>query len=299
VEAERVLAPNRAFQERVSQRVRSFDLKPLIDLLILHGYRREQLLFESNREGGATSLVHAIEFSPNGAGVLITVNLGLLGDNTLLPSYFLREIEHGPDPQRFYDFIRFFDHRLIENYVRASWPEDDPNVYGDYTLLCTAVLKLIGLDSASSIHWLMQGAFPELGVRVMRGAFASATSSHACRTGQARLDGSSVIGRVYETEAQGFSVDLVTDEEAYDRKRNWATVVRERLNDRCLPVLAPFLVPLRIVLTVLSHASWSRVEDPNAPTTGYLGYDRLKDKTDGQHSVVIWSGIAGESESVA
>ncbi|HET8933431.1 MAG TPA: hypothetical protein VFN67_08335 [Polyangiales bacterium] len=291
--------PNRAFRERVSKRARSFELKPLIELLLTHGYRREQLLFESNREGGATSLVHSIHFSPDDTDVLITVNLGLLGDNTLLPSYFLREVEHGPDPQRFYDFIRFFDHRLIDNYVRASWPEDDPNVYGDYTLLCTAVLKLIGLDSASSVYWLMQSAFPELGVRVTRGAFPSATSSHACRTGQSLLDGSSVIGRVYETEAQGFLVDLVCDEEAYDSKRNWAAVVRERLSERCLPVLAPFLVPLRIVLTVLSHASWARLENARAQTSGYLGYDRIKDTTDGQHSVVIWSGIAGESETLA
>ena len=288
-------APSPAFQDRVRQRARSFELKPLVELLVAHGYRYEQLLFESNREGGASSLVHAIEFRAGGAEVLITINLGLLGDNTLLPGYFLREIEHSPDPQRFYDFIRFFDHQLICNYVHASWPEDDPNVYGDYTLLCNAVLKLVGLDSVSSVHWLIQSAFPELGVRVTRGAFPSATSSHACRTGQSRLDGSSVIGRVYETEAQGFLIELVTDEEAYDRKRNWAAVVRARLHERCLPVLAPFLLPLRVVLTVLSHASWAHLEGASAQTTGYLGYDRMKDKTDSQHSVVIWSGIAGES----
>src|SRR5690606_24135285 len=160
-EAELVAQPDLAFEERVRQRARSFSLGPLIDLLVAHGFRREQLLFESNREGGATSLVHAIEFRTGGAEVLITVNPGLLGDNTLLPSYFLREIESSRDPQRFYDFIRFFDHCLIENYVRASWPEHDPIVYGDYTLLCNAVMKLIGLDSVSSVHWFVQSAFPE------------------------------------------------------------------------------------------------------------------------------------------
>ncbi|HEY6880497.1 MAG TPA: hypothetical protein VI299_20880 [Polyangiales bacterium] len=288
-----------SFQERVRERARAFALGPLIDLLLAHGYRREQLLFESNREGGATSLVHAIEFREGGAEVLITVNLGLLGDNTLLPSYMLREVEQSRDPQRFYDFIRFFDHRLIENYVRASWPEHDPNVYGDYGLLCTAVLKLVGLDSVSSVHWFMQNAFPELAVRVTRGAFTSSTSSHSCRAGISLLDGSSVIGREYETEAQGFLVDLVTDEEAYDRNHNWAAVVRSRLNERCLPVLAPFRLPLRVVLTVLSHASWARLESRLAHTTGYLGYDRIRTNQDSQHCVTIWSGIAGETETVA
>lgn len=289
--------PDLAFEERVRQRARSFSLGPLIDLLVAHGYRREQLLFESNREGGATSLVHAIEFRPGGPEVLITVNLGLLGDNTLLPSYFLREIESSRDPQRFYDFIRFFDHCLIENYVRASWPEHDPIVYGDYTLLCKAVLNLVGLDSVSSLHWFVQSAFPELAVRVTRGAFPSSTSQHSCRTGVSRLDGSSVIGRVYETEARGFMVDLVTDEEAYDRHRNWAAVVRSRLQERCLPVLAPFRLPLCVVLTVLSHASWARLESMLQETSGYLGYDRIRAEQDSQHSVVIWSGVAGEEEA--
>ena len=291
--------PDLAFEASVRARARSFALKPLIDLLVAHGYRREQLLFESNREGGATSLVHAVEFRAGGADVLITVNLGLLGDNALLPSYMLREIEHSRDPQRFYDFIRFFDHRLIENYVRASWPEDDAAVYGDYTLLCRAVLKLVGLDSVSSLHWFVQQEFPELGVRVTRGAFPSSTQSHACRTGMSLLDGSSVIGRVYETEAQGFLIELVTDEEAYDRQRSWAAVVRARLNERCLPVLAPFRLPVRVVLTVLSHASWARLESGRAETSGYLGYDRVKDDAESQHSVVIWSGIAGESDALA
>jgi hypothetical protein len=287
-----------AFEERVRREVRKFALKPLIDLLVAHGYRREQLLFESNREGSATSLVHAIEFGSGGADVLITVNLGLLGDNGLLPSYFIREVEHSRDAQRFYDFIRFFDHRLIENFVRASWPEDDPDVYGDYTLLCRAVLKLVGLDSVSSLHWFVQHLFPELGVRVTRGAFPSSTQSHACRTGISKLDGSSVIGRVYETEAQGFLIELVTDEEAYDHKRTWAAVVRARLNERCLPVLEPFRLPVRVVLTVLSHASWARLESANAETTGYLGYDRVMAKTESRHSVVIWSGVPGEADEV-
>lgn len=288
-----------AFEERVRSKARSFELKPLIDLLLARGYRREQLLFESNREGGATSLVHAVEFRQGaGASILITVNLGLLGDNATLPSYMLREVENSKDPQRFYDFIRFFDHRLIENYVRAAWPEDDPAVYGDYALLCNAVLKLVGLDSISSLHWFMQAMFPELRVSVQRGDFLAVTTSHACRTGISRLDGSSVIGRIYESEAQGFLVELVTEEESYDNHRTWAAVVRSRLKDRCFPVLAPFRLPMRVVLTVLSHASWARLEGNLVKATGYLGYDRIRATTDSRHSVVIFSGTTGEAEEL-
>src|SRR5689334_19920688 len=133
------------FEARVSARAKAFSIKALLDLLLARGYRREQILFQGNPEGGASSLVQAVEFR-RGAGiaVLITVNLGLLGDNALLPSYFLREIEHSRDPERFYDFIRFFDHRLIENYVHAVWPEDDARVYGERGLVQAAFMRLSG-----------------------------------------------------------------------------------------------------------------------------------------------------------
>lgn len=284
------------FEQSVQRHARKFGLKSLVDLLMRRGYRRDQLLFESNREGNATSLVHAVEF-PSGTGgpIVITVNLGLLGDNALLPSYFLREIENSPDPQRFYDFIRFFDHRLIESYLRASWPEDDVSVFGDFAKAQRAISNVVGYESVSSMHWLAQVVFPELRVRVQRGSFVSSTTSHACRTGMSKLDGSTVIGRVYESEAQGFLVELITEEELFDAHRSWAAIARRRLADGFFPTLAPYRLSVRVVLTVLSHASWAHIESQPREATGYLGYDRLRGKPDTQHRVVLFSGVAGET----
>jgi hypothetical protein len=282
-----------SFEERISQRARSFDLKPLVELLLRRGYRREQLLFQSNREGGATSLVHAVEFRRAAkVTILITLNLGLLGDNALLPSYFVREIEHSRDPERFYDFIRFFDHCLLDNYLRAAWPEDDPCVYGDYAFVQDALLKLAGFGSVSSLHWFFQRIFPELRVRVARHGFADATASHACRTGQSKLDGSAIIGRLYESEAQGFLIELVTEDETDDAGRSWAFVLRERLAERVLPVLAPFRVPLVVVLIVLAHESWAQIEATADTARGYLGYDRIRGDPETEHRVVLYRGIA-------
>lgn len=275
-------------------RARAFSLKALLDLLTARGYRRELILFQGNPEGNASALVHAVEFPREpGIEVLITVNLGLLGDNALLPSYFLREIEHSRDPERFYDFIRFFDHRLIENYLRAVYPEDPTGVYGDYSFVQSALLKLAGFSSVSTLHWFGQLLFPELRIRVRRGSFASATQSHAFRTGESKLDGSSVIGRFYESEAQGFLVELITDEEIDDRHRSWATVLRQRVDERMLPVLAPFRIPLAIVLRVLTHASWAHLEADAGASDGYLGYDRIEGDPDSGHSVVLFRGITG------
>ncbi len=286
-------AARASFEERVVRRARSFGLKALVDLLVHKGYSREQILFEGNREGGATSLVSAVEFRKGPTPtVLVTVNLGLLGDNTLLPSYFFQEVERSPEVDNFYDFIRFFDHRLIDNYIRAVWPEDDSAVYGDYAFVQRALLRMSGFSSVSSLHWFVQSLFPELPVRVTRGAFADSTTNHACRTGESKLDGTGILGRYYEADAQGFLVELVAEEETDARGQAWATVLRERLRRRLLPVLAPFRIPIAIRLRVLTHASWARVEAPSAAARGYLGYDRIRGNASSGHSVVLWRGDA-------
>jgi hypothetical protein len=152
---------------------------------------------------------------------------------------------------------------------------------------------MLGLGSTSTLEWLGQIEFPELLVRASRHAFASATDSHKCRTGS-RLDGSSVMGHKYESEIAGFALDLFAEEETNSRGRSWASIVRERLDHRLLPILAPQRVPLVVRLRVLLHASWSRVDFPFADEHGYLGYERIRGVPEQGHTIVMYRGIAGQ-----
>jgi hypothetical protein len=283
-----------ALERRIREKARSFDLRTLVQLLVSEGYARESLLFQGNPEGGATSIVHDIEFRTRPTRtVLVTVNLGLLGDNALLPSYFIQEVEKSRDPDKFYDFIRFFDHRLISNYLAGVFPEDDPVVYPDYRSVQQAILRMSGFASVATLTWVGQAYFPELRVRVQRGAFARSTESHAFRTGESLLDGTGVLGRFYQSDAAGFVLELVAEEETNARGRSWAALVRRRLNERLLPVLAPFRLPLMVRLRVLHHASWARLDRPSAEESGYLGYDRIRGDADDGHSVVLFAGTTG------
>ncbi len=288
------VAPSETFEARVERAARRFGLKALIDLLASRGYAREQILFQGNVEGGATSLVEGIEFRGDSSGmVVVTVNLGLLGDSSLLPSYFVREIERTSDPEKFFDFIRFFDHRLISNYINAVWPEDDAAVYGNYEFVQRSLLLMAGFSSIGSLHWLVKALFPELKVRVQRGAFEESTTSHAFRTGESVLDGSGILGRLYEADAQGFLVDLIAAEETDSRGLSWATVLRHRMNERLLPLLSPFRMALSVTLEVLSHASWVHIESSQDHTDGYLGYDRIRTPSESGHRVLLWRGTTG------
>jgi hypothetical protein len=287
--------PNRAaFEERLSREVRRFELKPLVDLLIAKGYERDELLFEGTHERSSSSLVSAIQFREAPARcVLITVNLGLLGDNTLLPSYFLRAVEASPDPGRFFDFIRFFDHRLIDNLIRAVYPDDTGGAYHDWRRVLRSFFGMLGVGSVATLHWLVQLHFPELRVHVTRQAVPNTTVSHALRTGMSKLDGTSVLGRVYASEATGFCVELFAEEEVDARGRAWPEIVQERLEQQLLPLLAPFRLPLVVRLKVLYHASWAMVASPPDGVRGYLGYERVRGDAESGHTTLIYRGVTG------
>jgi hypothetical protein len=286
--------PTLTFEEKVSAEARRFDLKPLVDLLLDHGYRREEILFESSQERASGGVIDSVRFVRTPVRtVRITVNLGLLGDNTLLPSYFFETVDKSTDPERFYDFIRFFDHRLIEGFFRAAYPEVDPETYKDWNDVQRSFVRMLGMSSTSTLAWLAKLHFPELRVRVERRAFTSTTASHACRTGESRLDGSGILGRTYASDSSGFVVDLFADEETDARGRAWPHVLRARLDERLLPILAAHRVPLVVRLRVLFHASWVRVDLPFTRDHGYLGFGRIRGDAEEGHTLVIYRGITG------
>ena len=286
-------------ERRIRANARRFDLRVLVDLLVRRGYPRESILFQGNPEGGAASIVHDVEFLTRPLQtVLVTVNLGMLGDSSLLPSYFVQEVEKSDDPDRFYDFIRFFDHRLVTNYLHGVYPEQDSVVYPDYAAVQRAFLRMGGFASVATLAWVGQVYFPELRVRVERGAFPQSTEMHAFRTGESPLDGTSVIGRYYKSDAQGFTLELVAEEETNTRGRSWAAIVRKRLNERLMPVLAPFRFPLMVRLRVLHHASWAKLDLPSEEESGYLGYDRIRGDPESGHTVVLFLGTTGSDAAV-
>lgn len=278
-----------AFEARITRECRRFDLRSLLKLLRARGYTRRDLLFQSSTGGTAASLVEAVEFdrSRGRPFVLVTVNIGLLGDSSLLPSYFFEVIEQTRDPDRFYDFIRFFDHRLIEGLLQAIYPEDNERLFQDWDRAKVSFLEMLGLGSVSTLHWFMLLFFPELRVHVERHPFSNESTSHAARSGHSSLDGSGILGKYYVAEGSGFLVDLIAEEEIDARGRSWASVVRQRLLDQVLPRIEDFQLPLIIRLRVLNHASWARVESgPDA--RGYLGYDRIQGDAEAGHTIVVY-----------
>jgi hypothetical protein len=282
------LSPTEA---RIVARAREFDLGPLLRLLEAEGYPPERILFESNPESvSAASLVEAVVFHamPH-RRVVVTLNLGLLGANALVPSYFLEVAEQSPNPEAFFDFIRFFDHRLLEDFVRAIHPERDSARFGDWERTKGFYFRMTGVGSVATLQWLFQLYFPELRAWVTPQSFRHTTRGHGMRTGVAPLDGSAALGNTYTTETAGFRVELHADSESDARGEDWPWVVERRLGELLRPLLAPIGLRLEVGLTVTAHSHWARLT-PGA----YLGYERLQGEARPGHRLVIFQGDTGE-----
>jgi hypothetical protein len=276
-----------ASELRLMQRAGDFDVRALLAVLNSLGYARQDVQFRSNPENvGSRALIHSLELKrrPHPRAI-VTLNLGLLGANGLLPSYFTQVVEQTADPERFYDFVGFFDHKLLDAFFSATYPESPGGLYRDFARVRRAFFHMLGVYSTSTLHWLFGLYFPELGVEVRRRPFRSATNSHALRIGGSMLDGTAVVGRTYESDAPGFTVRLSSEEEVHSNGQSWPHLVRERLERHILPEIAAFDVPLVVILRVTPHASWAQLSH-----VGYLGYERLRGEEDAGHQIVVFHG---------
>lgn len=274
-------------QEQISRRAREFDLGPLLRLLAAEGYPPEAVTFESNAElVSSARLIESITFPPGpDTRVVITLNLGLLGQNGLLPSYFLAVAEQARDPEIFFDFIRFFDHRLIEGFFAAVQPEDNAHLWRNWEHIKSFYFRMLGLGSTSTLQWLFGLYLPELRVRVSRHGFSTATSSHAAYVGNARLDGTAILGKTYGANNDGFRVDVFADDERSPRGIAWPHVLQERLDDRILPLLRHARLPIVVTLTVLERPGSARLV-----REGFLGIERMGLHGEERHTMVVFEG---------
>lgn len=298
---------NETFELRVAQRAREFELGALVATLRAHGYHTDDVVFQSNRDTGSPrSLVEAVHFYGDGAEqyVVVTLNIGLLGSQSLLPSYFFQALSDPSasttltDPEDlFADFIRFFDDQLLHELVQAVCPDQHTTVLGDWNAARLQANHLVGLGCPLGLDNVSRAVFPEFSVRISRGRIEQINTAYSAAIGGPALDGTAVLGRSYESRAAGFFIDLVVEDEVDDYGRPWATIVRQRLHRILLPLLARHELALRVRLTIIQHGRWAHIDEPDAPpaTRGDLGSERLRGRV-GPHTITIYRGITNRGD---
>ena len=143
---------------RIVKNIWRFDPVNLLTLLNHIGYSMEDILFCSHFSTCSQSrLVQAIEFRAPPKKAVITLNIGLLGGQSILPSYFFEQVDNeNIDVEEFSAFFGYFDDRLLRRFLFAIYSELDQTFTQSWEARKRAALYTLKLDSVIMLHWLTQ-----------------------------------------------------------------------------------------------------------------------------------------------
>jgi len=261
-------------ERKISKKIHEFDLISLLKLLIHHEYLLEEIHFRSHMSTCSQSgLIQGIEFlyQPD-RQVVITINMGLLSAQSALPSYFQKNVDTKDiDRISFGDFIGYFDHFLIRNYIFNIYPEKNIKYFSDWEITKRQYLQIMDLKSSSTLFWIFQLVFPELKIQAKKMVMERGLKASALIMGKTILGSDAVFGKKTEATVYGMHITLFSDEEFTDNGIPWPKEINSRLDDQVFPILRSAEVDVEIILVIQSQKRWMKLESES-----YLGYDKMK-----------------------
>lgn len=260
-------------EQKIVERIQDFDVSALLDLLHSLGYRDTEIEYRSHATNlSPRALLQAIEFQREPERrVFLTVNLGLLSAQNPLPSYFLKVIEQQQD-EALTDYLRFFDQRLLDRRFAGLYPERDRTLFADWGETRMQLLRLPGLQSLSTLHWMFRLVYPELGVSVRRSRHWQQIRTSHVILGSTVLGGPSAFGGVATVPVWRVDISLSCEEPDTFTGVPWATEAARRLNAQIAPILAECELSLNVYLLLRDRKTWVRLQDDKRH---FLGFDPL------------------------
>ena len=266
-----------------------FDPISLLILLAHLGYRMEQIFFCSHFSACSQSrLIESIEFhrSPR-KKVVITLNLGLLSGQSLLPSYLFKQVHDNTiEERRFSEFFGYFDDRLLRRFLLAIYPECDETLVPNWETRKSIALQTLKLDSVVSLHWLTQLVFPELQVRVEKITLERDIDLGAPILGKSLLGYQTVLGKIKKLPVPGKRITLITDEADFQEGQPWPREIDSRLQKLMIPALQNVELDVEIWLIIRTQSGWLSLKQ-----NSYLGYESVHSDTPQFQKIRIFSGL--------
>jgi hypothetical protein len=198
--------------------------------------------------------------------------MGLLSSQTTLPSYFFKNLDvENLDNQSFYEFVWFYDHYLIREYIQNLYPEINSSVFSDWEKAKRRYIKMLDLKSPAVIQFLFQLIFPELAVKAEKVSIKRELETMFPRLGITKLGDDAVFGKKVNVPMGGLRVTLFSEEETTTMGEPWAREIENRFYEHIYPFLKTCGLDLEILLVIRSQRSWAKIHDES-----YLGYDRIR-----------------------
>lgn len=276
----------------ISERAVRFSLGALMDALHELGYHSEQIEFRSHAtQTHQAAVVSSVAWSDAPQRrVIVTLNLGLLSSQSLLPSYFRAALD-AQHEGTLTDFLNFFAHRLLRGSVEAQFPERDPSLFSDFSQTVRQLRSLLGIRSLSTVHAVFSQLYPELEVSIARTTLQRPVRTRGVQVGSWAIGNGAVLGAVAFVPVSAISIKLLSDEAITGNGTPWAKEASERLSKYVFPLLARHGVYLEVSLILRDQRSFM-VLRPNQ----FLGYSPLYSgpstgpQPRSARTIILWSG---------
>ena len=279
---------DRELEKEIEKKIFKFDVQPLLYLLNKLGYTEDNIMFKSAYSTcSQPSLLAGIQFIEKPKPeVVIYVNWGILSPQTPLPSYIFKTIgDSFGGSKSFIDFVNFFDHHLFKSFIAASYPETYDISGVSWEDLKRSFLKLTGIKSVSSLHWLFQKIYPELDVNVKKTILKQDAYNDGLRLGYCKLGDPHSLGRSTSLPVNAFTITLYADG-AYDYCMvPWPVEALKRFDRDVRQFLSNLNVNMELFLIIREQNTMARLS-----LESYLGYDKIRGDHLNKRRIKIFRG---------
>ena len=278
----------RDIEVKIQSNKDKFDFISLLRLLNYLGYTDNQVRFKSyNSLVSQSGLIRKLQFDVQAEKkVVITLNLGLLGPQTPLPGYFQKMVDDGTmDVGQFFQFINFFDHPLIENFILGAMPERNTKLFSDWEKTKLNLIKTLDLKSVSTLHWFLSLYFPELSLRVDKVRQKRKIRTKPFILGHAILGDTSTFGSTTTIFTHGLKITFFVEDQSIHQGIPWPKEIKKRLKEWVFPVLSTVDMDLQVILVIKYQRSWAKLQSDS-----YLGYDKIRGGKNPLRVIRIYNG---------
>jgi len=260
-----------------------FDIHALVALLGHYGVELKDVVikghfgFESQPR-----YIRSLDFDANDTPV-ITLYFGLLGADSILPTYFFRMAESGIfNELHFHQLVGFLDRYLLKTWLKGLTMQPIANRLQQEIWL----RSMQNLASLANLAWLFELVLPEFQVRIERIERTMSHQARPARVGVSKIGHEMILGDRFSIPGYCHRVTLIADEEFYKPGQPWHEVVPKRCDAYINPLLQGLDIYIEIWLVVRSTQSWVTLTERG----NYLGYERLKGMENQYKKVLIHSG---------
>lgn len=228
-----------ALARRINQYIGKFDILALLRLLKLKGYQEQYLRFTSHHSlVSQDRLIERVElYAQHG---VITLNLGLLGIQTPLPSQMLQDVaaKHMNSGDGLDRLLKLLDHTLIVNFIGSVYPEFNTGYFRQWNNTRRNLLLLQDVHSGSFLYWLFQSVFPEFIITFNEKSVPRQVPTEPIILNQFGLGDPATLGGITVLKDLCIHVDLHLELEHYRVQSSWLAEVEERLRRLVYPLLS-------------------------------------------------------------